>query len=86
MWITLFSKLVNMQKGRRAYTISEHHYDVGNDMYSRMLYKRMVYTCGYWKDTQTLEEAQDAKLDLVCRKKRCAATYPSISDCRIIVR
>ena len=33
-----------------------------------MLDTRMVYTCGYWKDAQTLEEAQDAKLDLVCKK------------------
>lgn len=28
----------------------------------------MVYTCGYWKDTKNLDEAQEAKLDLVCRK------------------
>jgi cyclopropane-fatty-acyl-phospholipid synthase len=33
-----------------------------------MLDERMVYTCGYWKDAKTLQEAQDAKLDLVCRK------------------
>lgn len=28
----------------------------------------MTYTCGYWKDAKTLDEAQEAKLDLVCRK------------------
>ena len=35
-----------------------------------MLDKRMVYTCGYWKNAKTLEEAQDAKLDLICKKAR----------------
>jgi cyclopropane-fatty-acyl-phospholipid synthase len=33
-----------------------------------MLDERMVYTCGYWKDAKTLQEAQDAKLDLICKK------------------
>jgi cyclopropane-fatty-acyl-phospholipid synthase len=33
-----------------------------------MLDKRMVYTCGYWKDAKTLDEAQEAKLDLTCKK------------------
>lgn len=33
-----------------------------------MLDKRLTYTCGYWKDAATLDEAQEAKLDLVCRK------------------
>jgi len=33
-----------------------------------MLDKRMVYTCGYWKNAKTLDQAQEAKLDLVCRK------------------
>ena len=33
-----------------------------------MLDKRLNYTCGYWKNAATLDEAQDAKLDLVCRK------------------
>jgi len=62
------SKLVNLQKGKRAFNIGEKHYDIGNDLYSRMLGKRMVYTCGYWKEATTLDDAQDAKLDLVCKK------------------
>jgi len=33
-----------------------------------MLDKRMVYSCGYWKEAQNLDEAQEAKLDLICRK------------------
>ncbi len=53
---------------RRAFDIGKHHYDIGNDLFVRMLDKRMTYTCGYWKDAKTLDEAQEAKLDLVCRK------------------
>ena len=65
---TLRALLFNMQKGRRAYHVAEAHYDLGNDLYEAMLDKRMVYTCGYWKNAKTLEEAQDAKLDLICKK------------------
>jgi cyclopropane-fatty-acyl-phospholipid synthase len=46
----------------------KRHYDLGNDLYRAMLDKRMVYTCAYWKDAHNLDEAQEAKLDLVCRK------------------
>ena len=52
----------------KAYEIGEKHYDTGNDLFEKMLDKRMVYTCGYWRDAQDLDDAQEAKLDLVCRK------------------
>ncbi len=68
MWGTFLSKIINMQQGRRAFKVGRQHYDVGNDLYTRMLDSRMVYTCGYWKNAKTLDEAQEAKLDLVCRK------------------
>ncbi|AUH42658.1 SAM-dependent methyltransferase [Streptomyces sp. CMB-StM0423] len=45
-----------------------HHYDVGNDFYSLVLGPSMVYSCAYWHEDGTLEDAQAAKLDLVCRK------------------
>ncbi|MCS0637873.1 cyclopropane-fatty-acyl-phospholipid synthase family protein [Streptomyces sp. LP05-1] len=45
-----------------------HHYDVGNDFYRLVLGPSMVYSCAYWDEDTTLEEAQTAKLDLVCRK------------------
>ncbi len=46
-----------------------HHYDVSNDFYRLVLGPSMVYSCAVWDDeTDTLEEAQAAKLDLVCRK------------------
>ena len=64
----LSSKLLNLQSGQRAFEVGEKHYDAGNDLYLKMLDKRLVYTCGYWKDAHNLDEAQEAKLDLVCRK------------------
>ncbi|WP_159768473.1 SAM-dependent methyltransferase [Streptomyces sp. HM190] len=48
-----------------------HHYDVGNDFYELVLGPSMVYSCASWETgdgTTTLEAAQRAKLDLVCRK------------------
>jgi cyclopropane-fatty-acyl-phospholipid synthase len=62
------AKLFNLQKPSRAFHIGRHHYDLGNDLFSAMLDQRMIYSCGYWKDAATLDEAQEAKLDLVCRK------------------
>jgi cyclopropane-fatty-acyl-phospholipid synthase len=64
----LGAKALNLQTRRRSVRLVEHHYDIGNDLYQSMLDKRMVYTCGYWKDANNLDEAQEAKLDLVCRK------------------
>ncbi len=61
-------KLFNPQTKSRAKQVGEQHYDVGDDLYERMLDKRMTYTCGYWKDADNLDDAQEAKLDLVCRK------------------
>lgn len=60
--------LFNLQSSSRAYKVADVHYDLGNDLYKAMLDKRMVYTCGYWKNAKDLDEAQEAKLDLVCQK------------------
>jgi cyclopropane-fatty-acyl-phospholipid synthase len=67
-WRLLKTKLTNRQSKKRAFQVGEQHYDIGNDLYTRMLDKRMLYTCGYWKNASTLDEAQEAKLELVCRK------------------
>lgn len=66
--LTLQALATNMQSRARAPEVAEKHYDLGNDLYEVMLDPRMVYTCGYWKNAKTLEEAQDAKLELVCKK------------------
>lgn len=65
---SLRSRLLNRQTAKRAWEVGEKHYDLGNDFYAAMLDQRMTYTCGYWKNAKTLDEAQEAKLDLICRK------------------
>src|SRR5262245_12688119 len=55
----------------RAARNARHHYDAGNDFYAHWLDERMVYTCAYFPTRETsLEDAQLAKLDHVCRKLR----------------
>ena len=57
----------------RARRNIHHHYDIGNDFYKLWLDRDMVYTCAYFPDPRmSLEEAQAAKLDYVCRKLRLA--------------
>jgi len=58
----------NFQTKNRAHHVGEVAYDVGNDFFKKILDTRMNYTCGYWKNAQTLDDAQVAKLDLICRK------------------
>jgi cyclopropane-fatty-acyl-phospholipid synthase len=62
------ARFVNLQSPARAFEVGEQHYDLGNDLYCAMLDKRLNYTCAYWKNARTLDEAQEAKLELVCKK------------------
>lgn len=62
------ARVFNRQSKSRAFQIGERHYDLGNDLFMNMLDGRMAYSCGYWTDAQTVDEAQEAKLDLICRK------------------
>lgn len=62
------ARVINQQDKRQAFGNAQAHYDIGNDLYTAMLDKRLTYTCGYWAEAQTLDQAQEAKLDLVCRK------------------
>lgn len=64
----LKARLMNLQSVHRAKIVGEQHYDVGNDLYKAMLDPTMTYSCGYWKNAKTLEQAQLAKLDLCCKK------------------
>jgi cyclopropane-fatty-acyl-phospholipid synthase len=53
----------------RAHHNIHHHYDIGNDFYRLWLDERLVYTCAYFLHPEaTLEEAQLAKMDHICRK------------------
>ncbi|APE31998.1 cyclopropane-fatty-acyl-phospholipid synthase [Halomonas aestuarii] len=59
---------LNLQSKTRAYMVGEVHYDLGNDLFERMLDDTMCYSCGYWKEADDLAGAQRAKLELACRK------------------
>lgn len=68
LWNVVRAYVFNPQSQSRAFDVGEVHYDRGNDLFEQMLDDRMVYSCGYWRNARTLDEAQEAKLDLVCRK------------------
>jgi cyclopropane-fatty-acyl-phospholipid synthase len=68
MLLSITAHLINMQSRRRAFEVGKQHYDLGDDLYERMLDPRMIYTCAYWNNMQSLDAAQEAKLDLVARK------------------
>jgi cyclopropane-fatty-acyl-phospholipid synthase len=61
-------RLFNLQKRERAFQVGERHYDIGNEVFTAMLDSSMSYSCGYWERADNLEEAQQAKLDMICRK------------------
>ncbi len=71
-WKILFhvlrSRFLNLQTSARAFEVGEKHYDLGNDLYQAMLDKRLNYTSAYWRNANDLDEAQEAKLELVCQK------------------
>lgn len=62
------SRLINFQTKIRSLEVGKKHYDLSNQLFEKMLDSRMNYTCGYWKEANTLEEAQLAKLELSCQK------------------
>ncbi|MGK9171833.1 cyclopropane fatty acyl phospholipid synthase [Yokenella regensburgei] len=62
------ARLFNLQTKKRAWIVGKEHYDLGNDLFTRMLDPQMQYSCAYWKDATSLEEAQIAKLTLICEK------------------
>ncbi len=66
--ILLHTKLSNLQTLSRSFQVAQQHYDLGNDLYQAMLDSRLTYSCGYWRDADNLEAAQEAKLNLICQK------------------
>lgn len=68
LWAVLRSRLLNLQSLRRAKPAGAMPYRFGDDLFEAMLDPRMAYSCGYWAEAETLDAAQEAKLDLVCRK------------------
>lgn len=65
------SRIFNQQAGENAFVIGKKHYDIGNDLFVSMLGETMAYSCAYWSgksEANNLDEAQEAKYDLICRK------------------
>lgn len=64
--------LAGVQHSRRRDAAAvRSHYDVGNDFYALWLDRRMVYSCAYFeREEETLDTAQTAKLEHICRKLR----------------
>jgi cyclopropane-fatty-acyl-phospholipid synthase len=68
LWAVVKARLTGMYGRARAFEVGRHHYDIGNDLFTVMLDKRMNYSCAYWQAADTLDKAQEAKLELTCRK------------------
>jgi cyclopropane-fatty-acyl-phospholipid synthase len=68
----LRERLFNLQRGRGSRRIAHEHYDLSAELFTSFLDSHNQYTCGYWKglpaDPSRLEEAQQAKMELICRK------------------
>jgi cyclopropane-fatty-acyl-phospholipid synthase len=68
VWQIAQAKLLNMQSVERSRRVARMHYNE-TDAYKASLDARMTGSCGYWPEGVTnLDQAQEAKLDLVCRK------------------
>lgn len=66
--LLLMARVANMQSRERAKKVAREHYDLNNDLYMSFLDPYNQYTCGYFKDTNSLGVAQKQKLDLICKK------------------
>ncbi len=60
--------LFNLQSRSRAHIIAEEHYDLGNDLFLSFLDSYQQYSCAYFKDTDDLEQAQQAKMRMIADK------------------
>ncbi len=68
LWLPLKATLFNLQSRSGAIEVAKKHYIIGNDLFKHMLDKYMMYSCAYWDKASNLDEAQEHKLDLICRK------------------
>lgn len=72
-WQLLQSKILNMQTRLRSKKVAREHYDLGNELYMSFLDPYNQYTCGYFKNTDELNAAQEKKLELICKKLQLSA-------------
>ncbi len=67
-WLVVKSKLQNRQNSRYVWEVADVHYNLDVDIFEATFDKRLTGSCGYWAEAKDLDAAQDAKLDLICRK------------------
>ena len=60
--------LCNLQSKARDHIVAKRHYDLDNDLFLSFLDPYNQYSCAYFSGTDNLEQAQQNKLDLICRK------------------
>jgi len=67
-WVRFQDWLLNPQALHRSFRVGQVHYDIDPRVYDAMLDARRIYSCAIWGEGDTLEQAQERKLDLICRK------------------
>ena len=67
-WLWLKSVISNRQGKSRVWQAADVHYDLDVSLFEATFDRRLTGSCGYWAEAQDLDSAQDAKLDLICRK------------------
>ncbi|MGH6957438.1 MAG: cyclopropane fatty acyl phospholipid synthase [Caulobacteraceae bacterium] len=67
-WLVFTAWLANRQSKSRVWRVADVHYNLGVDIFEATFDKRVTGSCAYWKTATNLDDAQEAKLDLVCRK------------------
>lgn len=66
LWHTFRNRFGESASKVQTFHLGEVHYSLGNDLFAAMLDPRMVYSCGYWKEADNLDRAQENKLRLTC--------------------
>jgi cyclopropane-fatty-acyl-phospholipid synthase len=66
--LILLSRIQNRQTVLRSKQAADIQYDLPIDIFEATFDKRLTGSCGYWANAATLDDAQDAKLNLICRK------------------
>lgn len=64
----MLHRILNYQNKSNAKRAVQHHYDLGNNLFQAMLDKEMNYSCAFWENASTLDEAQYDKMELICQK------------------
>ncbi len=66
--LILKARLFNLQTRKGSLRVAKQHYDLPSDFYMSFLDPYNQYTCGYFKNTTKLNQAQENKLNLICKK------------------